>query len=838
MTTNLNIHKMMRHSHFIIALCMLFTLGVGQVFATDDTYDFNTAGITKVSGPNGGDQTSSSTDVVFKSKTGNTTDSWTIEFTGDTYYSYGTNNGVHFGKNAAAPHATLTSKSYSGVTNVSIVSTQGNASVTIAVSVGGTSFGSSTSGTNTNHSFSHAAASGAVSISIESNTNGRFQINSITITTASGYTVDFAVNNSDYGSVSPSSQLTGITSGTTITTSSNTVTVNGTTVTATPHAQDANYNYAFSSWSVTDNLTTVTKNVTITANFTRTARSFSNYTTNCVSTRTIYLDAYHFGDSDGAKFAIYSWKDGSDPLDDKLADAFMTKETDCALPHLYVGEYPDNHDRIIFLRNAAAAASPVKSGANKLNQTSNITTDADKDLFTIASGGGGDTYTGSWSVYTKKYAVTFDKNGISSTSTWPSDQCKASGEKVTDPNVTPLAMGKTFVGWYQEAEGTNAWVFNENTVSAATTIYAKWNNVATRTIYLDCSAVLSGQSTWDGGNAVLFARVSLGGIIQDIQMGSYVSSCDNHVYAFTIPGNSAYVKFFRCANGATSVIEGGSGNVWNQTGDTELANNKDWFTITDWGSVTYQSSAFTPVSYTISYNAGTNGTGSRANDSKACGVAFTLPNSQVFTRNGYTMDGWATSDGGDKSYNLGGSYTTDANLNLYPHWREATYTVTLTTNGGTINAGNVENYTYGTGATLPTNVTKDHATFQGWYASSTFEGDRVYTIGTTEYGNKQYYAKWEDIKWTVTWKANGETFHTDNNVVDGNTLSAPTPAPGNLTTGSNGCDAEFVGWVLEDNDPGALSISSQSSTPSGLFTTTSPAITANTTFVAIYRQEQ
>ena len=100
---------------------------------------------------------------------------------------------------------------------------------------------------------------------------------------SSTFTVDFAVSPAGYGTVSPSAQLTGITSGTTITTSSNTVTINGTTVTATPHAQDADYNYAFSSWSVTDNLTTVTKNITVTANFLRTPRGYKNYRTACCS---------------------------------------------------------------------------------------------------------------------------------------------------------------------------------------------------------------------------------------------------------------------------------------------------------------------------------------------------------------------------------------------------------------------------------------------------------------------------------------------------------------------------------------------------------------------------
>ena len=151
-----------------------------------DTYDFNTNGITKKSGPNSGVVSTSSADVVFTSKTGNTTDSWTITFTGNTWYGYGKNNGVNFGvnssKNKYAPHATLTSKSYSNVTDVTIGYSGANTDVTIAVSVGGTSFGSTTTSSGTSYTFSHAAATGAVVISVESSTNGQIKINSVTIT--------------------------------------------------------------------------------------------------------------------------------------------------------------------------------------------------------------------------------------------------------------------------------------------------------------------------------------------------------------------------------------------------------------------------------------------------------------------------------------------------------------------------------------------------------------------------------------------------------------------------------------------------------------------------------
>ncbi len=96
-----------------------------------------------------------------------------------------------------------------------------------------------------------------------------------------------------------------------------------------------------------------------------------------------------------------------------------------------------------------------------------------------------------------------------------------------------------------------------------------------------------------------------------------------------------------------------------------------------------------------------------------------------------------------------------------------TYTVTLNTNGGTINADNVTEYTYGTGAILPTNVTKDGHEFGGWFDNDGLTGDAVTTISTTATGNKEYWAKWtasivdrelDIVDWTnstLTINANG-----------------------------------------------------------------------------------
>ena len=86
------------------------------------------------------------------------------------------------------------------------------------------------------------------------------------------------------------------------------------------------------------------------------------------------------------------------------------------------------------------------------------------------------------------------------------------------------------------------------------------------------------------------------------------------------------------------------------------------------------------------------------------GSAFTAPASDGLTRpagntGSYFM--WLGSNG--NSYAPGASVPADV-TELTVQWTAPTYAVTLHTNGGTINNGNVTEYTYGVGATLPTDV--------------------------------------------------------------------------------------------------------------------------------------
>ena len=136
------------------------------------------------------------------------------------------------------------------------------------------------------------------------------------------------------------------------------------------------------------------------------------------------------------------------------------------------------------------------------------------------------------------------------------------------------------------------------------------------------------------------------------------------------------------------------------------------------------------------------------------GSTFTAPMSGGLTRpNGDTGSFfmWLGSNG--KLYAPGGSVPADV-TELTVQWTAPTYAVTLHTNGGTINSGNVTGYTYGVGATLPTadDMTYTGYTFKGWYDNEGLTGSPVTAIGDTETGNKEYWAKWEINQYTITVK--------------------------------------------------------------------------------------
>ena len=137
------------------------------------------------------------------------------------------------------------------------------------------------------------------------------------------------------------------------------------------------------------------------------------------------------------------------------------------------------------------------------------------------------------------------------------------------------------------------------------------------------------------------------------------------------------------------------------------------------------------------------------------GSTFTAPASGGLNRpDGNTGSYFMWLDGNGNSYAPGASVPADV-TELTVQWTAPTYTVTLNAGNGTINSGNVTSYTYGVGATLPTDVTRTGYTFKGWYDNENLTGSPVTAISNTETGNKEYWAKWEINQYTITFDTAG-----------------------------------------------------------------------------------
>lgn len=152
--------------------------------------------------------------------------------------------------------------------------------------------------------------------------------------------------------------------------------------------------------------------------------------------------------------------------------------------------------------------------------------------------------------------------------------------------------------------------------------------------------------------------------------------------------------------------------------------------------------------YAITYNKGEYGTGTIDAGEKSYGVDFTL-SSSTFTREGYAQTGWAETDGGDKAYDLGGTYSANAAIELFPVWTAKATDITVTFANGDGAEGVVPaaltDQTEGTEITLPKNFTmyKEGYTLTGWKI-----GDDVYAPGAS------YTVPAEDVTLTADYTPN------------------------------------------------------------------------------------
>ncbi len=120
---------------------------------------------------------------------------------------------------------------------------------------------------------------------------------------------------------------------------------------------------------------------------------------------------------------------------------------------------------------------------------------------------------------------------------------------------------------------------------------------------------------------------------------------------------------------------------------------------------------------------------------------------------------------------------------LNAQWTPLEYTITFDSNGGSVE--NPINYTVETSLPLPTNLTKEHYTFAGWYEASDYSGNAITTTENLG-GDKTLYAKWVPVPYTINYDydggflQSGETYDTTYTVETSNVI-LPKPVKTHYT---------------------------------------------------------
>ena len=420
------------------------------------------------------------------------------------------------------------------------------------------------------------------------------------------------------------------------------------------------------------------------------------------------------------------------------------------------------------------------------------------------------------------YTVTLNANGGSIISGNITKYIPSEGAQLPT-NV--IKTGYTFDGWYENNSFSGNKVTNIPKQSIGNkTYYAKWiANTCTVNLYTN-GGTINGESvtSYTPGTAkTLPTNVTKTGYNF---AGWYESSSFTGSRVTSIPSSATgdktyYAKWTAATYTVTLNKNGGTVNSGDVTSYTygaakTLPTNitKTGYTFDGWyenssfsgnrvtsipssatGNKTYYAK-WTAATYTVTLNKNGGTVNSGDVTSYTYGAAKTLPTN--ITKTGYTFDGWYenSSFSGNRVTSIPSSAT--GNKTYYAKWTANTYTVTLNTNGGNVNSGDVTSYTYGTSKDLPTNVTKQGYNFAGWYENNSFTGDRVTTISNTTTGNKTYYAKWTNNTYTVTLNKNGGNINFGD--INEYTYGTGATLPTNVTKEGY----VFRGWFENQNCEG------------------------------------
>lgn len=304
------------------------------------------------------------------------------------------------------------------------------------------------------------------------------------------------------------------------------------------------------------------------------------------------------------------------------------------------------------------------------------------------------------------YTVTYNANQHGRTTV---DYVRVgAGDTVSAPTDPIADDGYEFVGWYTDADGVNPYQFAAQ-IHESIVLYAKWA-LDTFTVAYEMNGVSNA-----GENPVFY-------------------TIETPTFALAAPADSeGYVFdgwFYDAAftNKATQVIQG-------TTGDKTF--------YAKWSKKTYR----------VMYLADNNSYGSISDQFVEHGTTITLESAGIFRRAGYDQNGWSTTMGGAKGYELGEEYTVVAPVTLYPSWSLATYTITYECDGCVNNPQNPSTYTINDKKDIKYPQSREGYDFGGWYKETNYT-TKVTQIAKGSYGNITLYGKWIKV-YTLSYVLNG-----------------------------------------------------------------------------------
>lgn len=463
--------------------------------------------------------------------------------------------------------------------------------------------------------------------------------------------------------------------------------------------------------------------------------------------------------------------------------------------------------------------------------------------FTATTGGSAISFpyahgqTANFTLYAQWTANTLNVTWNSNSGSAVGGTTTTTGATITSAPTSPTRAGYTFAGWFEQSGLTSQAVF-PNYVHAQTanfTLYAKWNANPTRTVTYALaggtstlptqSAVQDGLSfTINANTPVRFGYTFLGwsnGTTTYQPSDSYTVGASNVTLTATWSADTLNVTW--SSNGGSSVsgtttVTGGT-IASAPTNPTKSGYNfGGWFEESGLNTqaifpnyVHGKGANFTlyakwnAATFTITYKAGANGTGADLTQTFVYGNSASIKDATApLTRAGYSISGWAATDGGVQSKALSESYSSAADLTLYPVWSANTITVTYDAQGGS----SASNGSFATGSTLtlPAASVRSGYTFQGWFTAATGGtkvGNASATVSPANTADVTLYAQWVAVNYTVTYNGSTPTsgsVPTDTtNYNIGNSYAVAGNSGSLVKTGY-----AFGGWTTNSNGTGTV----------------------------------